>query len=50
MAEKQPEPPKATGDQSLRQHYEELCQLRAEVAKLEAIATKNGRRPSKKPT
>jgi hypothetical protein len=48
MAEKQPEPPKATSAENLRQQYEELCQLRAELARLQAIVTKTGRRTSKK--
>jgi hypothetical protein len=47
MAKEQPEPRKAISDQSLRQQYEELCQLRAELARLQAIVTKTGRRSSK---
>jgi hypothetical protein len=47
MAEKQPEPPKAISDENLRQQYEELCQLRSELARLQAIVTKTGRRISK---
>jgi hypothetical protein len=47
MAEKRPEPPKAISAENLRQQYEELCQLRAELARLQAIVTKTGRRTSK---
>jgi len=47
MAEKRPEPPKAISAQNLQQQYEELCQLRAELARLEAIVTKFDRRTSK---
>jgi len=47
MAEQRPEPPKAINAQNLQQQYQELCQLRAELAKLEAIATKSDRRTSK---
>jgi hypothetical protein len=47
MAEKQPEPPKAITAQYLRKQYEELCQLRAELARLEAAVTKTDRRTSK---
>jgi hypothetical protein len=37
MAEKRPDTPKATSAQTLQQQYEELCQLRAELARLQAI-------------
>jgi hypothetical protein len=47
MAEQRPEPPKAIIAQNLQQQYQELCQLRAELAKLEAIVTKSDRRTSK---
>jgi hypothetical protein len=47
MAEKRPEPPKATSAQNLQKQYEELRQLRAELARLEAIVKKSDRRTSK---
>jgi hypothetical protein len=40
MGEKRPNPPKAISTQTLRQQYEELRHLRAELARLEAIAAK----------
>jgi hypothetical protein len=47
MAEKRPDPPKATSAPTLEQQYEELCRLRAELAKLEEIVAKT-RPPERK--
>jgi predicted nucleotide-binding protein (sugar kinase/HSP70/actin superfamily) len=47
MVEKRPDPPKAIGTQTLQKQYEELCHLRADLARLEAIAAK-ANRPLKK--